>query len=151
MMHSETFDGSRSEQPDKELGREQRQTAAKDDAGKLPLRTHLSEHESQPADHDRNQGERPRERTRERSFEVPGGALPRRLREHESRKENEHSRYDYEPYMSGEPDMSGADYRFAITLHRPPSSLTIAVRPAKIRSVSASGHASLDAASLNSY
>src|ERR687891_531925 len=75
MMHSETFDGSRSEQPDKELGREQRQTAAKDDAGKLPLRTHLSEHESQPADHDRNQGERPRERTRERSFEVPGGAL----------------------------------------------------------------------------
>jgi len=65
------------------------------------------------------------------------------LREHESRKENEHSRYDYEPYMSGEPDMSGADYRFAITLHRPPSSLTIAVRPAKIRSVSASGHASL--------
>jgi hypothetical protein len=140
---SEAFDGSRSEQPDKELGCEQRQAAAEDDAGKLPLRTHLSEHECQSADHDRNQGERPRERTGERSFEVPGGALPRRLREHESRKENEHSRYDYEPYMRG------ADYRFAITLHRPPSSLTIAVRPAKIRFSECIRTRQLDAASLN--
>jgi hypothetical protein len=91
MMHSEAFDGSRSEQPDKELGREQRQAAAEDDAGKLPLRTHLSEHESQPADHDRNQGERPRERTSERPFEIAGGALPWRLCERETRKENEYS------------------------------------------------------------
>ena len=116
-MHSEAFDGSRSEQPDKELGREQRQAAAEDDAGKLPLRTHLSEHESQPADHDRNQGERPRERTRERSFEVPGGALPWRLREHESRKENEHSRHDYEPYMSGARDTVSGDDESQVCNH----------------------------------
>jgi len=91
MMHSEAFDGSRSEQPDEELGCEQRQAAAEDDAGKLPLRTHLSEHESQPADHDRNQGERPRERTSERPFEIAGGALPWRLCECETREENEYS------------------------------------------------------------
>ena len=83
-MHSEAFDGSRSEQPDEELGREQRQAAAEDDAGKLPLRAHLAEHESQPADHDRDQGEGTRERAGEGAFEIAGGALPRRLREREA-------------------------------------------------------------------
>src|SRR5215207_10724647 len=97
MMYSEAFDGSRSEQPDKELGCEQGQTAAEDDAGKLPLRTHLSEHESQPADHDRNQGERPRERAGERPFEIAGGTLPWRLCERETRKENEYSGHKQNP------------------------------------------------------
>jgi hypothetical protein len=97
MMHSEAFDGSRSEQPDEELGCEQRQAAAEDDARKLPLRAHLSEHESQPADDNRNQGEGPRERTSERPFEIAGGALPWRLRKREMRKENEYSRRKQNP------------------------------------------------------
>jgi hypothetical protein len=91
MVHSEAFERSRSEQPDEELGREQREAAAENDPGELSLRAHLSEHESQPADHDRNQGERPRERARERPFEIAGGTLPWRLCERETREENEYS------------------------------------------------------------
>ena len=56
----------------------ERQATSEDDSGELPLRTHLPDHESQSADHDRNQDEWPRERTDERAFEIARGALPGR-------------------------------------------------------------------------
>jgi hypothetical protein len=90
-MLSAAFGRSRSEQPDEELGREQRQATSEDDAGELPLRAHFPEHESQPTDHDGNQGEGAGQRTGERPFEIAGGALPWRLCECETRKENEYS------------------------------------------------------------
>src|SRR5438045_9737151 len=76
---------SRSEKPHQELGREQRQPAAKHDSGNLTLRAHLPEHEGEPADDDRDQGEGSCERSGERSFEIPGGALAWTLREPASR------------------------------------------------------------------
>ena len=72
-MHSEGFAGAQSEQPDKELSCEQRQAASEDDARELPLRAHFTEHESQSADNDRDEGERPCERAGnlERTFTGP--------------------------------------------------------------------------------
>ena len=85
-MCSKAFVRFRSEQPDEELGCKQRQAAPENDAGKLSLRAHFPEHESQPADDDGDQGEGTRERTGEGAFKIAGGALPWRLRERMVRK-----------------------------------------------------------------
>jgi hypothetical protein len=67
----------RSEQPGQELHGEQRETAAEDDAADLTLGAAFSEHEHQAADDDRDQRQRPRQRSCERLFEIAGGAFPR--------------------------------------------------------------------------
>ena len=69
-----------SEQPRKELRREQRQATTKDNAADLSLGSAFTEHEHQSADHDRDERQRARERTREGQFEIdrssfPGGLL----------------------------------------------------------------------------
>src|SRR5262245_20889223 len=87
MRYSEPF--GRSKQPDQELRSEQCQTAAEDDSCKLALCAHLAEHESQAADNDRDESERPGQRTGEGALQVPGGALPRRLGEQNLRKQQE--------------------------------------------------------------
>jgi len=77
-MHSEVLYAPRAEKPHKQLRRKQSQASAEHNPRDLPLRTHLAEHKGESADHDRHQGERTRERTGERSFEIARRALPRR-------------------------------------------------------------------------
>src|SRR6476469_6289317 len=65
-----------SEQPGEELGGEERQTAAKDDAADLALGAALAEHEHEAAKDDGDEGEGAGEGTGEGGFEVLGGAFP---------------------------------------------------------------------------
>jgi hypothetical protein len=66
-----------SEKPGQELRRKERKAAAEDDAADLTLGAAFSEHEHQAADDDRDQRQRPRQRSCERLFEIAGGAFPR--------------------------------------------------------------------------
>src|SRR3954470_13914888 len=66
----------RSEEPSEELGGEEREAAAKDDAADLALGAAFAEHEHEAAEDDGDEGEGAGEGAGEGGGEVLGGAFP---------------------------------------------------------------------------